>query len=317
MLPLIQNVLMDLEGEELYLVQKEALSGEIQEPEQGLFLPGFFREETETKALRFSLIVPLLNHCERDLKELLGSLLKQTYMHWECILVVPASQKETLEVFLRRNGFPQQISILAMSREGTYFSFIKEALKQLRGDVISILPVKGALKPLQLYLVKEAFFQFRNIALVKTSTTISAADRINYSLFLEQLKANKGRCEGMEQLFLRRHLLERDNNQEEHGEESTALLKLEILRKYKLYHLISPHFSELEKQQLSLSGKLLKKLAQEKASLSLFKKHLNPLLSFFYDKNFPFLRAMYPQLNNLHDVLRLDERNNTFYFDRY
>jgi glycosyltransferase involved in cell wall biosynthesis len=316
MLPLIQNVLMDLEGDKLHFLKKEALSERTVEAEPRLFLQEVYKRE-ELEAITFSLIIPLLSYEEKDLEEILDSLQRQTYSHWECLIVVHDSQRDELETFLRRKGFSQQINILVTQKNNDYFYFIKEALKQLRGEVISVLPAKGKLKSIHLNLVQQAFFQFRNLSFVQTKSAISAADRVNYPLYLQQLKTAKGTYEGMEQLFMRKHLLEEYDRFEVFGEAATLAWTLETLKKHKLYHLVSLHFGNLEKIRLSLPGELLKKIGRERHASPGVGKYLNWFLRFLYDKNIPFLRAMYPQLNNLHDVLRLDERNNTFYFDRY
>lgn len=118
-----------------------------------------------------SVIVPCFNSQERYLKELLDSVVAQSYPHWELLLVdatcatsdVPA---KCAEEYGRKLEQPSAISHLPLGGEGNIVTNTNYGIEQARGEFVAFLDHDDLLEPDALYYYVEAINNHPNATLL-------------------------------------------------------------------------------------------------------------------------------------------------------
>lgn len=118
-----------------------------------------------------SVIVPCFNSQERYLKELLDSVLAQSYSHWELLLVdatcaisdVPA---KCAEEYGRKLDQPSAIRHLSLGGEGNIVTNTNYGIEQAHGEFVAFLDHDDLLEPDALYHYVEAINNHPNATLL-------------------------------------------------------------------------------------------------------------------------------------------------------
>lgn len=118
-----------------------------------------------------SVIVPCFNSQERYLKELLDSVVAQSYPHWELLLVdatcatsdVPA---KCAEEYSRKLEQPSAIRHLPLGGEGNIVTNTNYGIEQARGEFVAFLDHDDLLEPDAIYSYVEAINNHPNATLL-------------------------------------------------------------------------------------------------------------------------------------------------------
>ena len=116
------------------------------------------KKEKFDRDIKFSLIVPLYNTDKNYLREMIDSVLEQTYSNWELCLADGGGKKgNTAEAICRKYAIADNRIKYRLTENCTVISDIaNEALKMADGDYISLLSQTDILHPAALYETMQA-----------------------------------------------------------------------------------------------------------------------------------------------------------------
>lgn len=325
MSPLIQNVFYQVEGSIINFLKSYDESERIINP--SIFYPlNTVAENNINKALsqklKIGIVIPLLNWNEIELIRLLESLEEQVEDSWECLLVTSNKNISELEVILRKSQCSNRIKLLNFEgNTPTLFDLINFGFNKSSGNILSWSNPQSVFSKNELKTTISLFTDFKPVKFLKQIHEKNALEyKWNESLLNHKILGNKHKI-STEKFFIASHVW-RDlgktfNNNLNLSEEEFWMLK--AIKKYPLFLFLNQTLDsnqELTSKKISNkeTNKLKKALNKNKTSKS---KLLSSIFKYFYIYNIPYLRAFYGLYHNLNDVIRYDEANDSYYFDRY
>ncbi|MCM1056982.1 MAG: glycosyltransferase family 2 protein [Firmicutes bacterium] len=127
------------------------------------------RREVFTEPAIFSIVVPLYRTNENYLKELLDSVLAQTYPHWELCLADGSGQEHSLEKAVKRlTDGDSRVRYQLLAENLGIAENTNAAIKMSSGDFVALADHDDLLAPNALYECAKALYRHRNAEVLYT-----------------------------------------------------------------------------------------------------------------------------------------------------
>lgn len=313
--PLLNNIIFNFEGKAISLLKKTDLKAN-ETLDRSLFAAPqkqVQKANLKEKTLEFGIVVPLKSVEQDELIPFLKSIESQIHTSWSVILIIEEALTVQVESLLRQKQISKKVSVIANNGLNP-ISIYELAVKQLHADIFVQLKPERTLSPNYFNRICTLFEQYHSVKFLRLlNPEEKAVDfRWNSKLIAHRI-GNQRKQTNLDGIFISRFLWETVGLEQNDGLEEEFLLRaIEQFPFYLLIEkdLISP-LSPGQKRQKTKNKIVLRSKPGIPEGIFI------EFLKLLYRSKIPFLRAFFPLFYNLNDVLRYDEQNKSFYFNRY